>query len=61
MFDRLRKIGLTIVLVEQNTARALEIAHTVCILTSGSVAFSGPAEVGRADAALFETFLTGAH
>src|SRR5205085_10939482 len=59
--DRLRKIGLTIVLVEQNTARALEIARTVCILTSGSVAFSGPAEVARADAALFETFLTPAH
>jgi branched-chain amino acid transport system ATP-binding protein len=59
--DRLRKIGLTIVLVEQNTARALEIAQSVCILTSGSVAFSGPAAAARADAALFETFLTRAH
>jgi branched-chain amino acid transport system ATP-binding protein len=59
--DRLRQSGLTIVLVEQNTARALEIAQTVCILTSGSVAFSGPAAAARADASLFETFLTGAH
>src|ERR1700726_280238 len=41
--EALRKGGLTIVLVEQNTARALAIADNVCILTSGSVAFSGPA------------------
>jgi branched-chain amino acid transport system ATP-binding protein len=59
--DRLRQDGLTIVLVEQNTTRALEIAQSVCILTSGSVAFSGPAAAARADAALFETFLTRAH
>src|SRR5438132_12587583 len=38
--DRLRRSGLTIVLVEQNTTRALEIAENVCILSSGSVAFS---------------------
>jgi branched-chain amino acid transport system ATP-binding protein len=57
----LRQGGLTIVLVEQNTTRALEIAQSVCILTSGSVAFSGPAAAARADAALFETFLTRAH
>jgi branched-chain amino acid transport system ATP-binding protein len=59
--DRLRQGGLTIVLVEQNTTRALEIAQTVCILTSGSVAFSGPAATARADTALFETFLSRAH
>jgi branched-chain amino acid transport system ATP-binding protein len=56
--DRLRQSGLTIVLVEQNTARALEIAEMVCILTSGSVAFSGAAAAARADPALFETFLS---
>jgi branched-chain amino acid transport system ATP-binding protein len=56
--DRLRQSGLTIVLVEQNTARALEIAESVCILTSGSVAFSGSAAAARADSALFETFLS---
>jgi branched-chain amino acid transport system ATP-binding protein len=56
--DRLRQSGLTIVLVEQNTSRALEIAEMVCILTSGSVAFSGAAAAARADPALFETFLS---
>jgi branched-chain amino acid transport system ATP-binding protein len=56
--DRLRQSGLTIVLVEQNTARAIEIAEQVCILTSGSVAFAGSAAAARANAALFETFLS---
>jgi branched-chain amino acid transport system ATP-binding protein len=56
--DRLRQSGLTIVLVEQNTTRALEVAQTVCILTSGSVAFSGSAAAARADSALFESFLS---
>jgi branched-chain amino acid transport system ATP-binding protein len=56
--DRLRRSGLTIVLVEQNTTRALEIAESVCILTSGSIVFSGPAAAARADPALFETFLS---
>ena len=55
--EALRKQGLTIVLVEQNTARAIEIADNVCILASGSVAFSGAAAALRADAGLFEKFL----
>jgi branched-chain amino acid transport system ATP-binding protein len=59
--DRLRQGGLTVVLVEQNTARALEIADTVCVLASGSLAFCGPAAAARADAALFETFLSRSH
>jgi branched-chain amino acid transport system ATP-binding protein len=56
--DRLRQSGLTIVLVEQNTTRALEVAQTICILTSGSLAFSGSAAAARADSALFESFLS---
>jgi branched-chain amino acid transport system ATP-binding protein len=59
--DRLRQGGLTVVLVEQNTARALEIAESVCILASGSVVFSGPASAARADIGLFETFLSSSH
>jgi branched-chain amino acid transport system ATP-binding protein len=55
--ERLRTGGLTIVLVEQSTARALEIAHSVCVLASGSVAFSGSAASARASPALFESFL----
>src|SRR5947209_5375697 len=49
--DRLRRGGLTIMLVEQNTTRALEIADSVCVLASGAVAFSGAAAAARADTA----------
>jgi len=54
--DRLRQSGLTMVLVEQNTRRAIEIAETVCILVSGSVVFLDSAAVARENTALFETF-----
>ena len=57
VLERLRQGGLTIVLVEQSTARALEIAHSVCVLASGSVAFSGRAASARENPALFESFL----
>jgi branched-chain amino acid transport system ATP-binding protein len=53
---RLQRTGLTIVLVEQNTSRALEAADNVCILVSGSAVFSGTAAAARADLGLFESF-----
>jgi branched-chain amino acid transport system ATP-binding protein len=58
---QLRQRGLTVVLVEQNTTRALEIADTVCVLVSGSVVFSGPAAAARDDVSLFESFLGRTH
>jgi len=54
---QLRRQGLTVLLVEQNTTRALEIADTVCILVSGSLLFSGPAAAAQKDASLFEAFV----
>jgi branched-chain amino acid transport system ATP-binding protein len=54
---RLQQDGLTILLVEQNTARALAIADKVCILSAGAVAFQGSAAEARADEALFASFL----
>ena len=57
----LRRSGLTVVLVEQNTLRAIEIADTICVLSSGSVVFSGPAAAAKADGSLFESFLGGAN
>jgi branched-chain amino acid transport system ATP-binding protein len=53
---RLRRDGLTIILVEQNTTRALELADSACILASGSAVFFGPAAVARADPQLFERY-----
>src|SRR5271155_2495477 len=54
--ETLKGEGVTILLVEQNTARALEIADSVCILASGTAVFSGPAVAALGDASLFETY-----
>ena len=40
---RLNRTGLTILLVEQNASRALEIAHHALVLANGAVALSGKA------------------
>ncbi len=58
---QLRQHGLTVVLVEQNTTRALEIADTICVLASGSLVFSGPAAAAMDNASLFETYLGRSH
>ena len=51
-----REEGLAIVLVEQNTARALEIAHQVCVLASGRSVFTGSAEKARRDVDLLHSY-----
>ena len=54
---RLRDDGLAILLVEQSTQRAFEIADTVCVLESGRMVWSGAAEAAREDPALVEAYL----
>jgi branched-chain amino acid transport system ATP-binding protein len=54
---KLRGAGMAIVLVEQNTARALAIADTVCVLASGNVVFAGSAREAREDRELLTRFL----
>jgi branched-chain amino acid transport system ATP-binding protein len=54
---RLREEGMAILLVEQNTSRALAIADTVCVLSSGNVVFSGTAREAREDRELLTRFL----
>ena len=51
-----REEGLAIVLVEQNTARALEIAHQVSVLASGRSVFTGSAESARRDVDLLHSY-----
>ncbi|MBX9844687.1 MAG: ABC transporter ATP-binding protein [Xanthobacteraceae bacterium] len=53
----LRKDGVTILLVEQNTTRALDFADQVCVMTSGSLAFSGSAAQTKANDRLFDVFV----
>jgi branched-chain amino acid transport system ATP-binding protein len=54
---RLKGEGLSILLVEQNTARALDIADRVCVLSSGVQVFQGTAEEAKAAGSLFSAFL----
>jgi branched-chain amino acid transport system ATP-binding protein len=53
VLDRLRRSGLSIVLVEQNTKVAFGLADAVVTLNSGRVAYAGAAETIRTD----ESFL----
>jgi branched-chain amino acid transport system ATP-binding protein len=57
--DALRKLnkdGLAILLVEQNTKRALEVADQVCVLASGRSVFTGSAETARRDVDLLHSY-----
>jgi branched-chain amino acid transport system ATP-binding protein len=54
---KLKTEGLSILLVEQNTARALDVADQVCVLSSGSQIFQGTASEARGSGWLFEAFL----
>jgi len=53
----LKREGLTIVLVEQNTARALDVADQVCVMSSGVQVFQGTAAEAKASGSMFATFL----
>jgi branched-chain amino acid transport system ATP-binding protein len=53
----LRDDGLAIVLVDQNTEKALDAADTVCILEAGNLTWTGTAAEARRDDALAEAFL----
>jgi branched-chain amino acid transport system ATP-binding protein len=54
---RLRDEGLTILLVEQSTRRALEVADRVCVLESGRAVWQGSAEEARRDPDLIDAYL----
>jgi len=54
---QLKREGMTIVLVEQNTARALDVADQVCVLSSGVQVYQGTASEAKAAGSMFATFL----
>lgn len=53
----LRDQGMTILLVEQNTERALGVADDICVLESGRMVWSGTAGAARNDPTLTAAFL----
>lgn len=54
---KLRGEGMTVLLVEQNTERALGVADDVCVLESGQTVWSGTAADARKDESLAAAFL----
>ncbi len=54
---KLKREGLTILLVEQNTALALDVADRVCVLSSGAQVFQGTAAEAKSTGSLFARFL----
>jgi branched-chain amino acid transport system ATP-binding protein len=57
---KLKTEGLGILLVEQNTSRALDIADRVCVLASGVQVFAGSVQEAKAAGSLFAAFLGSA-
>jgi len=55
--ETLKAEGLTIVLVEQSTKRALQVADRVCVLESGQAVWQGSGEEAANDPALIEAYL----
>ena len=54
---QLKRDGMTVVLIEQNTARALDVADNVCVMSSGVQIYQGTAAEARASGSMFATFL----
>ena len=53
----LRAEGMTVLLVEQNTERALQVADDVCVLESGRSVWQGSAAAARQDPELLSAYL----
>ena len=55
--SRLKKEGITVLLVEQSTRRAFETADDVCVLESGNMVWSGPATEAKNELEMIETLM----
>jgi len=63
VFDKIvelnKRTGLAVLLVEQNSAMALEIANRAFVLETGSITLSGPADQLASDPRIREAYLGG--
>jgi branched-chain amino acid transport system ATP-binding protein len=60
LFDLIRELnrsGMTVLLVEQNTAKALSIAHQATVIELGRIVMQGDPKVMQADQRLQEAYL----
>lgn len=53
----LKEKGMTVLLVEQSTKRALEAADDVCVLESGRIVWSGSAAEARNDPGMIDAYM----
>jgi branched-chain amino acid transport system ATP-binding protein len=61
LIDDLRRQGRTLLVVEQNATRALELADRGYVLRTGHIVASGTGPDLAADTSLFESFIGGGH
>ena len=59
IFELNKRTGLGVLLVEQNSAMALEIASRAFVLETGAITLSGPAEALARDPRIREAYLGG--
>jgi len=57
--DALRRAGLTIVLVEQSLERVLAMVDRVCVLETGSIAWTGTAAEARGNPDIIRAYMGG--
>ncbi len=60
VLESLRSDGLSILLVEQNTSRVLDIADRVYVLESGEKSWEGSGQEAKSNASLLEAYLGSA-
>ena len=59
VLKQLNQKGTAIILVEQNTERALSVADNVCILEAGNLTFSGSVADAQKDSKVLHSYLGG--
>jgi branched-chain amino acid transport system ATP-binding protein len=61
LLERLRSDGRTLLVVEQNATRVLQLADRGYLLRTGNIVASGTGDELAADAGLFDSFIGGDH
>ena len=57
VIQELKKQGMSLLIVEQNTKKALEVSEQVLILESGRMVWEGKAEDAKNSPEIFEAYL----
>ncbi|HJO46101.1 MAG TPA: ABC transporter ATP-binding protein, partial [SAR324 cluster bacterium] len=57
VIQQLKNQGMTLLIVEQNTHKALEVSDRVCILESGRSVWVGRAEDAKKDSKIIEAYM----